>query len=71
MDIQQIKHLIISCHISIDVCSIIVHVCKMGMCNCVKCAQGAHFDMLSKTVPKGVNSHANSVKNRQRKFMQL
>ena len=32
---------------------------KKPKCNSVKCARGAHFSRLSKTVPKGAGSHAN------------
>jgi hypothetical protein len=34
------------------------------VCNSVKHARGAHFGRLSKTVPKGAGSHANSGINR-------
>jgi hypothetical protein len=42
-----------------------------GMCNSVKRARGAHFGRLSKTVHKGASSHANSGRNRQRRFMRV
>jgi hypothetical protein len=48
--------------------------CLVGIeatCNSVKGARGAHFGRLSKTVPKGAGSHANSGRNRQRRFMRL
>jgi len=38
-------------------------------CNSVKCARGAHLGSLSKTVPKGAGSHANSGKNWQRRLL--
>jgi len=41
------------------------------VCNSVKRARGAHFGRLSKTGLKGAGSHANSWRNRQRRFMRL
>jgi len=41
------------------------------VCNIVKRARGAHFGRLSKIGPKGAGSHANSGRNRQRRFMRL
>lgn len=39
------------------------------VCNNVKCARGARFGRLVKTVPKGAGSYANSGINRQRRFV--
>jgi len=40
-------------------------------CNSIKRARGTRFGKLSKTVPKGTGSHANSGINWQRRFMRL
>jgi hypothetical protein len=47
------------------------HTTTEGNCNSVKRARGAHFSRLSKTGLKGAGSHANSGRNRQRRFMRL
>jgi hypothetical protein len=44
---------------------------KDSKCNSVKRAWDAHFGRLSKTGPRGAGSHANSGRNRQRRFMRL
>jgi hypothetical protein len=44
---------------------------KFMVCNSVKCVRGAQYGRLSKTVSRGVGSHANRGINRQRRFMQL
>jgi len=44
---------------------------KLMVCNSVKCVRDAQYGRLSKTVSRGVGSHANRGINQQRRFVQL